>query len=74
MTIVLVSHGKGNDRPDSFAVRIFSDKKLALDYIERVNHPEEKYWTVAGIVEDGKGVEPTRGGFTASGTSDWIEA
>ena len=74
MTIVLVSHGKGNDRPDSFSVRLFAEKNAALDYIERVSHPEEKYWTVAEIVEDGEGVEPLREGFAASGTSDWIEA
>ncbi len=73
MTIVLIAHGKGNDYPHNFAVRLFSNKEEALEYIERINKPNEKYWTVAEIVKEGKAVEPMREGFSSSFSNDFVE-
>lgn len=63
MVIVLVAEGKGIDRPHSFKVRLFDNVYDAEKYIEAVNNPTDKYWTVAEIVDEGVAVEPSREGF-----------
>lgn len=64
MVIVLVAEGMSTDRPHRFTVKLFDNYTDAESFIEKVNNPTDKYWTVAEIVENGEAVEPSREGFS----------
>ena len=70
--IVLVAHGKGNDKADSFGFKWFATKPEAETYITKVTSTESKYWTVAEISEDGIPIEAFDREIFYAGSSDWI--
>lgn len=71
--IVIVAHGKGNDKADSYGYRWFATKDEAHDYILRVTNIDTKYWTVAEIGQDGEPIEAFDREILNAGSKDWIK-
>jgi len=55
--IVLVTKGKGDNRPDYATVELFDDVANALGFIREINTVYTKHWIKAEIVSDGETVE-----------------
>ena len=52
--IVITIKGKGIDYGDEYMVHLFETQEEANIYIERVNDPDGKYWTVAEPIQEGQ--------------------
>jgi len=72
IVIVLVSHGKSNDRPHNHAVKLFTNTTDAEEYCKEVTDTESKHYVVAEIVENGVPVETDRDGYYKAFSRDWL--
>lgn len=70
--IVLVAHGKGADKADSFGFKWFATKDEADNYIKKITKTDSKYWTVAEISTEGEPIEVYDKEIFFAGTKDWM--